>query len=110
MIHASTNFSHQISYTKQPNHTLVTSGVYSISRHPSYFGFFWWAIGTQIFLSNSLSTILFLAILWRFFAERITYFPKYTKISREEKLLVKFFGEEYLDYQKRVGTWIPFIQ
>jgi len=101
MIHASSNFSHQISYQKLPTHQLVTSGVYSISRHPSYFGFFWWGVGTQIFLSNPLSTVVFIGVLWRFFSERI---------HREEGLLVEFFGEEYVDYQKRVGTWIPFIQ
>ena len=27
----------------------------------------------------------------------------------EEELLVQFFGEEYIDYRRRVGTWIPFI-
>jgi protein-S-isoprenylcysteine O-methyltransferase len=73
MIHASSNFSHQISYQKLPTHQLVTSGVYSISRHPSYFGFFWWGVGTQIFLSNPLSTVVFIGVLWRFFSERIQY-------------------------------------
>lgn len=29
---------------------------------------------------------------------------------REEVFLVKFFDEEYVDYRKTVGTWIPFIQ
>lgn len=28
----------------------------------------------------------------------------------EEQYLVEFFGDEYVDYRKRVGTWIPFIQ
>ena len=28
----------------------------------------------------------------------------------EEDLLVDFFGEEYVDYRKKVGVWIPFIQ
>jgi len=23
-------------------HVLVTSGIYSVLRHPAYFGFFWW--------------------------------------------------------------------
>jgi protein-S-isoprenylcysteine O-methyltransferase len=31
-------------------------------------------------------------------------------VSRtEEVLLIKFFGDEYVDYRKKVGVWIPFI-
>src|ERR1700734_1607904 len=73
MIHASSNFSHQIAYKKDPNHILVTSGVYSLVRHPSYFGFFWWAVGLQVFLANPVSTIIFVAVLWKFFSDRIQY-------------------------------------
>lgn len=73
MIHASSNFSHQIALHKDPSHTLVTSGVYSLVRHPSYFGFFWWAVGLQVFLANPVSTVIFVGVLWRFFSERIKY-------------------------------------
>jgi len=75
MIHASSNFSHQIALHKDPKHTLVTSGVYSLVRHPSYFGFFWWAVGLQVFLANPVSTVVFVGVLWRFFSERIKYNP-----------------------------------
>jgi protein-S-isoprenylcysteine O-methyltransferase len=71
MIHASSNFSHQIAYLKGPKHTLVTSGVYALVRHPSYFGFFWWAVGLQVFLANPVSTVIFIAVLWKFFSDRI---------------------------------------
>ena len=27
----------------------------------------------------------------------------------EEALLIEFFGDEYVDYRKKVGVWIPFI-
>ena len=30
-------------------------------------------------------------------------------IRTEEVLLIKFFGDEYVDYRKKVGVWIPFI-
>ena len=112
MIEAASNFSHQIATEKKASHTLVTSGVYSLVRHPSYFGFFWWSVGTQIFLANPLSTVVFVAVLWRFFSRRIQYFPTgFCLMSRaEENLLVGFFGEEYVDYRKKVGVWIPFIQ
>src|SRR5947207_3052937 len=75
MIEAASNFSHQIATEKRSTHTLVTSGVYALVRHPSYFGFFWWSVGTQVFLANPLSTVVFVAVLWRFFSQRIQYFP-----------------------------------
>lgn len=28
----------------------------------------------------------------------------------EEAYLVRFFGQEYLDYRARTGVWIPFIR
>ncbi|KAF3325791.1 Pentatricopeptide repeat-containing protein [Carex littledalei] len=46
-----------------------------IMRHPSYCGFFVWAIGTQFMLCNPISFIGFLLALWRFFSKRIPY-PK----------------------------------
>ncbi len=44
---------------------------YSYSRHPSYVGFFWWAVATQLLLGNIVSTIAFIVILGRFFSSRI---------------------------------------
>jgi protein-S-isoprenylcysteine O-methyltransferase Ste14 len=28
----------------------------------------------------------------------------------EEEYLVRFFGQEYLDYRTRTAVWIPFIR
>ncbi|CAN0453530.1 unnamed protein product, partial [Hapterophycus canaliculatus] len=33
---------------REESHQLVTSGVYRFLRHPSYFGWFWWSLGTQV--------------------------------------------------------------
>ncbi|KAK9239985.1 Isoprenylcysteine carboxyl methyltransferase family-domain-containing protein [Lipomyces kononenkoae] len=101
MIHASSNFSHIIAHRKHDSHQLVTTGVYSFTRHPSYLGYFWWAIGTQLFLMNPAATVGFAIILWRFFNNRITY---------EEKLLIEFFGDKYVEYKQSTGTLIPFIK
>ncbi|KAF8640078.1 hypothetical protein AX17_001318 [Amanita inopinata Kibby_2008] len=100
MIHASTNFSHSLASRKRESHELVTDGVYAWFRHPSYAGFFYWALGTQLVLQNPLSFMLFLGLLWRFFHHRI---------RAEEKSLISFFGDEYLKYRRQVGTKIPFI-
>ncbi|KAH3817929.1 protein-S-isoprenylcysteine O-methyltransferase-like [Dreissena polymorpha] len=101
MITASTNFNHYVQYRKQRDHQLVTHGIYSLCRHPSYVGWFLWSIGTQIILCNPVCLIGYTIVSWRFFNERI---------YEEEIALLNFFGEDYLDYQRRVGTGIPFIK
>lgn len=100
MIHASTNFSHALAYTKREDHTLVTTGVYALARHPSYAGFFWWALGTQIFLGNPIATVGFAVLLTRFFAHRIQI---------EEHTLRAFFGEAYRAYEVRVPRGVPLV-
>ncbi|KAF2477521.1 prenyl cysteine carboxyl methyltransferas-like protein Ste14 [Lindgomyces ingoldianus] len=100
MAQAGTNFNHQVQSQKNEGHELVTSGLYSIFRHPSYFGFFWWGLGTQVALGNCVSFAGYAAVLWYFFN---------TRINHEEKHLVKFFGEEYKAYKERTRVWIPFI-
>ncbi|XP_073459767.1 protein-S-isoprenylcysteine O-methyltransferase isoform X3 [Aquarana catesbeiana] len=47
MLTAGSNFNHIVQNEKSETHTLVTSGVYSWFRHPSYVGWFYWSIGTQ---------------------------------------------------------------
>ncbi|CAN9255118.1 unnamed protein product [Alternaria sp. RS040] len=85
MMQAGTNFNHQVQSRKNDGHELVTHGVYRYFRHPSYFGFFWWGIGTQIMLGNTVCFFGFTGVLWYFFMKRITH---------EEKFLIKFFGNE----------------
>ncbi|GAA5922263.1 protein-S-isoprenylcysteine carboxyl O-methyltransferase [Sporobolomyces koalae] len=97
MISASSNFSH----LKLPSHQLVTTGIYSWSRHPSYAGFYWWAVGTQVALGNPICALVFMATLQYFFAVRIRV---------EERYLVKFFGKAYEDYRAKVPTRIMFVR
>ena len=94
------NFTHKIQLTKRKSHVLVKHGIYSICRHPSYFGFFIWSVGIEIMCVNPLCTIAFTYILFKFFENRI---------DLEEKYLIKFFGMEYIKYKREVGILIPFI-
>lgn len=48
MFTAGSNFNHVVQNEKSDTHTLVTSGVYAWCRHPSYVGWFYWSIGTQV--------------------------------------------------------------
>jgi len=43
----------------------------SYSRHPSYVGFFYWAVATQLLLGNLVSACAFVFVLSRFFSSRI---------------------------------------
>jgi protein-S-isoprenylcysteine O-methyltransferase len=71
MKQAKANFNHVIQWTKKADHTLVTDGVYAFSRHPSYFGFFWWGLGTQVLLGNRVCFVMYAVVLWKFFHHRI---------------------------------------
>ncbi|KAF2678156.1 prenyl cysteine carboxyl methyltransferas-like protein Ste14 [Lentithecium fluviatile CBS 122367] len=100
MKQAGTNFNHQVQSKKNEGHELVTTGLYSFFRHPSYFGFFWWGLGTQVVLGNTISLIVYAGVLWYFF---------HTRIIHEEKHLIDFFGDDYKAYRARTRVWIPFI-
>ncbi|XP_075762704.1 protein-S-isoprenylcysteine O-methyltransferase [Pelodiscus sinensis] len=101
MLTAGSNFNHIVQNEKSDTHTLVTSGVYGWFRHPSYVGWFYWSIGTQVLLCNPICVVGYTLASWRFFKERI---------EEEEMTLIHFFGEEYLKYKKRVPSGLPFIK
>lgn len=98
---ATSNFNHLVQYQKAKDHNLVTHGVYAYMRHPSYCGWFWWSIGTQVVLCNPFCVVIYAIASWKFFHERILI---------EEITLVNFFQQEYVDYQKQVGTGVPFVK
>ncbi|PGH13419.1 hypothetical protein AJ79_03698 [Helicocarpus griseus UAMH5409] len=100
MAQAGTNFTHTIQSKRREGHTLVKDGIYSILRHPSYFGFFWWGLGTQLVLGNAVCLLAYAIVLWQFFSFRI---------QREEKLLISFFDKEYIEYRAKTRVGIPFI-
>ncbi|RCK57603.1 putative protein-S-isoprenylcysteine O-methyltransferase [Candida viswanathii] len=94
------SFSHYLAHTKQPHHRLVTHGVYRHVRHPSYFGFWLFSIGIQLWLSNYINLVIISYILYRFFDIRI---------GHEERLLLQFYGAEYQQYQQHTYRFLPFI-
>ncbi|WXC62112.1 hypothetical protein SNK03_007974 [Fusarium graminearum] len=100
MLQAGASFNHHVQTRKKDSHELVTTGIYSIFRHPSYFGFFYWGLGTQLVMGNVLCFFAYAFVLWKFFNIRIKH---------EEGKLIEFFKDDYVQYRKRVGTKIPFI-
>ncbi|KOC61662.1 Protein-S-isoprenylcysteine O-methyltransferase [Habropoda laboriosa] len=100
MFTAKHNFNHVVQSEKRDDHELVTHGVYKLCRHPSYVGWFYWSIGTQLILQNPFCLVIYTVASWTFFYDRILI---------EEITLLNFFGQDYVEYQKKIGTGLPFI-
>lgn len=100
MFTAKHNFNHIVQSEKMDDHELITYGVYGFCRHPSYVGWFYWSLGTQLILQNPVCFLAYTMTSWKFFHDRILI---------EEITLLNFFGQDYVEYQKKVSTGLPFI-
>lgn len=76
---------------------IVTTGVYSIVRHPQYLGALLAHVGISILLSATCS-LLFTPLM-------VTLICLISR--KEEEELTKEFGEEYENYKKKVSMLIP---
>lgn len=77
---------------------LITSNIFSIVRHPTYLAH------TSIWLGFFLLTSFLSLGLLTLLDFLLTYF---IIIPLEEKELVQRFGQEYIDYKKRVPKFFP---
>lgn len=84
----------------QNEHKLITGGPYKIVRHPSYTGAYLAIIAPAIVLHSWPGLII--AIV----AMTVAY---YVRINVEEKALISYFGNDYLEYKSATKTIIPFI-
>ncbi len=101
MLQAGRSFNHIVQNTKREDHRLVTDGAYRWFRHPSYVGWLYWSVGTQVVLCNPVCAVIYALVSWKFFADRVVM---------EEWTLLHFFGDDYHRYQQEVGTGLPFIR
>jgi protein-S-isoprenylcysteine O-methyltransferase Ste14 len=83
----------------QPGHTLVTSGVYGLIRHPSYLGLLVSTLGWGLAFRSVVGVVLTVLIM----------VPLAARISAEERLLHSQFGTEYEAYRSRTSRLIPGI-
>lgn len=81
-------------------HTLKTSGLYQLVRHPSYLGLILIIAGLGLCLNSLLSFIIMFVPIF----VAISY-----RISIEEKALIEEFGDQYLSYMSKVKRLIPGI-
>lgn len=79
------------------DHELRTSGPYQVTRHPIYTGLLGMTLGTM--LMNGFGILLPTVMVMLVFFE--------IKIYSEEALLTETFGEQYVEYKRRVPQLVP---
>jgi protein-S-isoprenylcysteine O-methyltransferase Ste14 len=81
----------------QPGHTLVTTGIYGVIRHPSYLGLLVNALGWALVFRSGVGVLLTALLIP----------PLVVRIRAEEALLRIQFGGEYDAYRARTSRLIP---
>ena len=77
--------------------TLITNGVFRISRHPMYFGFVLILLGIALLIASMTPYIV--VVLFAVFMDRVF-------IVVEERILEEKFGNTWLQYKSTVRRWI----
>ena len=77
--------------------TFIQTGPFKISRNPMYLGMTILLIGLGFVLGSIISFVGFILFI---IAMEIAFIPQ------EERSMQEQFGEEYLNYKKKVGRWI----
>lgn len=83
----------------QPGHTLVTTGIYSKIRNPSYLGLIVSTLGWALAFRSGVGVLIAVSML----------FPLVGRMRAEEKMLQAHFGVEYEAYVARTNRLIPGI-
>jgi len=77
--------------------TLITNGIFRISRHPMYFGFVLILLGIALLIASMTPYIV--VVLFAVFMDRVF-------IVVEERILEEKFGNTWLQYKSTVRRWI----
>jgi protein-S-isoprenylcysteine O-methyltransferase Ste14 len=77
--------------------TLVTNGIFTVTRNPMYVGMVAILIGTALLL-NDLWPWFVIALFW--LVIRIGF------VRHEETLMEQTFGKQYVEYKARVRRWL----
>ncbi len=83
----------------QPEHTLVTNGIYGVIRHPSYVGLLVNSLGWSLAFRSAVGVLLTVLLIP----------PLLARIHAEENLLHSEFGDEYNAYRCRTWRLVPGI-
>lgn len=77
---------------------LVVTGLYGKIRHPQYTGFILVIIGFLIQWPTIITLIMFPFLVYMY----------YRLAKKEEKEMIERFGDEYPEYMKRTGMFLPY--
>jgi protein-S-isoprenylcysteine O-methyltransferase Ste14 len=83
----------------QPGHTLVTTGIYSVIRNPSYLGMMILSLGWALAFRSAIGVLLAAANL----------VPLVARMGAEEALLHSEFGEQYDGYRRHTWRLVPWL-
>ena len=92
--------SYSVHVETSQKHELVTSGIFSIIRHPAYLGLLCLFLGIPLSMGSWGGLLIaglggIPAIIYR--------------IGQEEKFLVEWFGDAYKTYQQNTWRLIPYL-
>jgi protein-S-isoprenylcysteine O-methyltransferase Ste14 len=80
-------------------HTLVTSGPYHWVRHPLY------TVGSSMFVAfGMMADNWFIAVLGV-----LAFVAMASRTPKEEANLIEKFGDEYREYMKHTGRFLPYL-
>ena len=83
--------------TPSASSSVVSGGVYRVSRNPMYLGFLLALAGWAVYLSNAGAALLLPVF--------VAYMTQY-QIKPEERALLAKFGSEFAQYMSRVRRWL----
>ena len=95
--HLGRNWSRSV--TIKQDHELITSGPYTLVRHPIYTGILTGFLGTAIAISQLRGVIALVIVFLVFWA----------KLRMEEEWMRSQFGETYATYAHQTAALVPYI-
>ena len=98
--HADLGSNWSVTLELHKGHQLIRRGIYRSIRHPMYMSILLWGLSQGLLLRNWLAGWSALATFSVLYAVRT---------PREERMMIEFFGEEYLNYMRQTGRIFPRI-
>jgi protein-S-isoprenylcysteine O-methyltransferase Ste14 len=93
------NWSHMLDYQVKEQQQLVTDDIFKYVRHPIYGGVLLLFTGVEVIVASWLAIPLFIGLFLLF----------YSQSKKEEFVLARHFGKEYLRYVHRTKMFFPYI-
>ncbi len=88
-----------LSVQKKDEHELITTGIYSLVRHPIYTGLVLMFFGNSLIVGDWRGLIAVAIVLLSFLF----------KLKKEEKWLTEVFGDRYITYKAHTKMLIPWL-